>query len=81
MSPLDTAVYWVEYVARHKGAHFMKTAAVGMPFYQYYLLDVIAFILAVLLVFFYILYMILRYFFHLIFKSNPSVKKEKIKRS
>lgn len=44
-SPLDTAIYWIEYVARHKGAHFMKTAAVGMPLYQYLLLDVIAFIL------------------------------------
>lgn len=40
MSPLDTAVYWVEYVIRHKGAPHMKTAAVDMPFYQYYLLDV-----------------------------------------
>uniref|UniRef100_A0A1B6E1B5 UDP-glucuronosyltransferase n=1 Tax=Clastoptera arizonana TaxID=38151 RepID=A0A1B6E1B5_9HEMI len=40
-SPLDTAVYWTEYVIRHKGAHHLRTAAVDLPWYQYLLLDVI----------------------------------------
>ena len=44
MSPADTAVYWIEYVIRHKGAAHLKTAAVHMPLYQYLLLDVIAFL-------------------------------------
>ncbi|CAH1987226.1 unnamed protein product [Acanthoscelides obtectus] len=48
LSPLDTAIYWVEYVLRHKGAHFMKTAAVHMPWYQYYLIDVIGFLVIIL---------------------------------
>lgn len=61
MPPLETAIYWVEYVARHKGAHFMKTAAVNMPFYQYYLLDVIAFVVTVLLMFFSAIYLFLRF--------------------
>ncbi|KAJ3658299.1 hypothetical protein Zmor_010047 [Zophobas morio] len=47
MPPLETAIYWVEYVARHRGAHHMRTAAVGMPLYKYLLLDVIAFLLLV----------------------------------
>lgn len=41
MSPLETAVYWTEYVIRHKGAPHLRSAAVGMPWYQYYLIDVI----------------------------------------
>lgn len=49
MSPLDTAVYWTEYVIRHKGAPHLRTAAADMPWYQYLLLDVIAFLLAVLI--------------------------------
>lgn len=61
MPPLETAIYWVEYVARHKGAHFMKTAAVNMPFYQYYLLDVIAFIVTVLLMLFSAMFIFLRF--------------------
>ncbi|CAG9830651.1 unnamed protein product [Diabrotica balteata] len=40
--PLDTAVYWVEYVIRNKGAPHLRVAAVNMPFYEYFLLDVIA---------------------------------------
>lgn len=49
MTPLNTAVYWIEYVAKHKGAPYMKTAAVGMPTYQYFLIDVVAFIIVVLI--------------------------------
>lgn len=41
MSPLETAVYWTEYVIRHKGAPHLRSAAVGMPWYQYYLIDVL----------------------------------------
>ncbi|KAK9870915.1 hypothetical protein WA026_009877 [Henosepilachna vigintioctopunctata] len=56
MSPMDTAVYWVEYVARHKSATHMRTAAVDMPFYQYLLLDVIAFLIAIIFISMYIVY-------------------------
>lgn len=45
MSPLETAVYWTEYVIRHKGAPQLRSAAVGMPWYQYYLIDIIFVIL------------------------------------
>nr|CAH7741480.1 unnamed protein product [Callosobruchus chinensis] len=48
LPPLDSAIYWIEYVARHKGAPHMRTAAVDMTWYQYYLLDVIAFLVAVI---------------------------------
>lgn len=78
MPPLETAIYWIEYVARHKGAHFMKTGAVGMPFYQYYLLDVIAFILTVLTILFYISYLILRSLLRLLgCRKSTSTKVKK----
>lgn len=47
LSVIDTAVYWTEYVIRHKGAHHLKIAGFKMPWYQYYLLDVILFCLFV----------------------------------
>lgn len=77
LPPLDTAVYWVEYVARHKGAPHMRTAAVGMPFYQYLLLDVIAFLAVVLFVFFYIFYFVTKALFRKLFKSKPIPDKVK----
>uniref|UniRef100_A0A1B6L8F2 UDP-glucuronosyltransferase n=1 Tax=Graphocephala atropunctata TaxID=36148 RepID=A0A1B6L8F2_9HEMI len=46
MSPLDTAVYWTEYVLRHKGARHLRSAAVDMPWYQLWLLDVVLVLLA-----------------------------------
>ena len=47
-TPLDRAVWWVEYVIRHNGAQFLKPHSVDLAWYQYHLLDVIAFILIIL---------------------------------
>ncbi|XP_058834328.1 UDP-glucosyltransferase 2-like [Topomyia yanbarensis] len=42
MSPMDTAVFWTEYVIRHKGAKHMRYPGVDLNFWQRHLLDVIA---------------------------------------
>ncbi|XP_008938240.1 PREDICTED: UDP-glucuronosyltransferase 1-1-like [Merops nubicus] len=47
--PLDLAVHWVEFVMRHKGAPHLRPAAHDLNWIQYHSLDVIAFLLAVLL--------------------------------
>lgn len=44
MSPLQTAVYWIEYVIRHNGAKHLQSGAVYLNFIQQNSLDVIAFI-------------------------------------
>lgn len=38
--PLKTAVYWIEYVIRHRGAPHLRVAGVNLPLYKYYMLDV-----------------------------------------
>ncbi|XP_065219660.1 UDP-glycosyltransferase UGT5-like [Planococcus citri] len=48
MSAMDTAIYWIEYVIRHEGAHHLRTAAVNLPLYQYLLLDVVAFLITIM---------------------------------
>nr|XP_008191746.2 PREDICTED: UDP-glucuronosyltransferase 2B15-like [Tribolium castaneum] len=40
MSPLDTAIYWVEYVIRYKGAPHLRSVGADLPWYQFYLVDV-----------------------------------------
>ncbi|CAH1731234.1 unnamed protein product [Aphis gossypii] len=55
MSQEKSVVYWTEYVIRHKGAQHLKSQALNLTWYQYFLLDVIALIvlfifIAVLLV-------------------------------
>jgi glucuronosyltransferase len=42
LTPLQQAVFWTEYVIRHKGAAHMRSAALDLTWYQYFLLDVIA---------------------------------------
>ncbi|KAM9348415.1 UDP glucuronosyltransferase 5 family, polypeptide D1 [Symphorus nematophorus] len=45
MTPMDQAIYWVEYVMRHKGASHLRTEAYKMPWYSYYCLDVVLLLL------------------------------------
>ncbi|NXG07029.1 UD11 glucuronosyltransferase, partial [Sakesphorus luctuosus] len=52
--PLDLAVHWVEFVMRHKGAPHLRPAAHDLNWVQYHSLDVLAFLLAVLLLFLFI---------------------------
>lgn len=41
MNPLDLAVYWVEYVVRHKGAKHLHCAGQDLSFIQYHSIDTI----------------------------------------
>ncbi|KAJ8246853.1 hypothetical protein GJAV_G00256100 [Gymnothorax javanicus] len=43
--PLDSAVYWTEYVMRNKGAAHLRSQAFSMPWYAYHCLDVVALLL------------------------------------
>ncbi|XP_053559229.1 UDP-glucuronosyltransferase 2A1 isoform X1 [Bombina bombina] len=54
IKPLDRAVFWIEYVMRHKGAKHLRPASHELTWYQYHCLDVIAFLLACLLIVLYV---------------------------
>ena len=45
-SPLQETCDWMEYVLRHGGARHLRAQVFNIPWYQYYLLDVIAFLVA-----------------------------------
>lgn len=42
--PVDKAIYWTEYVIRHEGALHLQSAGEELNFFQYFLLDVVAFL-------------------------------------
>uniref|UniRef100_A0A8C6V083 UDP glucuronosyltransferase 1 family, polypeptide A1 n=1 Tax=Neogobius melanostomus TaxID=47308 RepID=A0A8C6V083_9GOBI len=42
--PLDLAVFWTEFVMRHKGADHLRVAAHDLNWIQYFCLDVLAFL-------------------------------------
>ena len=58
--PLDDALFWTEYVMRHKGARHMKSVARDLNFLQYYCLDVLAVLVTALLTILYVLYISVR---------------------
>lgn len=66
VSAMDTAVYWTEYVIRHKGTKHLQSAAMHLAWYQYLLLDVILVIGVVVLAAIVISYYTVKYSFLLI---------------
>ncbi|XP_019756912.2 UDP-glycosyltransferase UGT5 isoform X1 [Dendroctonus ponderosae] len=56
VSPLETSIFWIEYIAKHKGGQSLQSASIAMPFYQYFLLDVIAFTVLALFLFLFIIF-------------------------
>ena len=49
--PLDHAIFWTEYVMRHKGAAHLRTESYKMPWYSYYSIDVMMTLLAAVIIF------------------------------
>ncbi|XP_046993383.1 UDP-glucosyltransferase 2-like [Schistocerca americana] len=67
---LPKAMWWIEYVLRHNGAPHLRSAAKDLTWYQYLLLDVIAFVLAVVVSSCIALYCIARFLISKLFKSK-----------
>ncbi|XP_013192144.2 UDP-glucosyltransferase 2 [Amyelois transitella] len=61
LPPLETGVYWIEYVLRHKGARHLRSPALDLTFPQYILLDVAALSLVITAMTIYILHKLFRY--------------------
>lgn len=50
LSALRTAVFWTEYVIRHRGAKHLQSNAVHLNFFQLHLLDVWGLLLIIALI-------------------------------
>ncbi|CAN9506748.1 unnamed protein product [Ophioblennius macclurei] len=48
--PMDNALFWIEFVMRHKGAAHLKAQAYRMSWFSYYSVDVVLFFLAIIAV-------------------------------
>lgn len=49
MKPLDKAMWWIEYVIRHKGAEHLRSPVVEMSWFKLLSLDVITFLVGSLI--------------------------------
>nr|XP_021482930.1 UDP-glucuronosyltransferase 1-1 isoform X1 [Meriones unguiculatus] len=75
IEPLDLAVFWVEFVMRHKGAPHLRPAAHDLTWYQYHSLDVIGFLLAIVLTVVFIVFKCCAFGFRKCFGGKGRVKK------
>ncbi|XP_043533221.1 UDP-glucuronosyltransferase 2C1-like [Chiloscyllium plagiosum] len=48
-TPMERAIFWIEYVARHKGAPHLRPESYRLPWYVYYCVDVVIFLLLLFL--------------------------------
>ncbi|XP_030081307.1 UDP-glucuronosyltransferase 2B15-like [Drosophila hydei] len=49
LSAMDTAMFWIDYVIKHRGAPHMVSEGLNLPWYQFYLLDIAGIALALIL--------------------------------
>nr|XP_040050593.1 UDP-glucuronosyltransferase 2B31-like [Gasterosteus aculeatus aculeatus]XP_040050594.1 UDP-glucuronosyltransferase 2B31-like [Gasterosteus aculeatus aculeatus] len=75
MKPLDRAMFWIEFVMRHKGAAHLRTDSYKMSTIQYHSIDVVAFLLAVILLVFAVFVCAVMFLWRRVF-SGSKVKKE-----
>ncbi|XP_035998927.1 UDP-glucuronosyltransferase 2C1-like isoform X2 [Fundulus heteroclitus] len=63
VAPMDQAIFWVEYVMRHKGAPHLRTQAYKMPWYSYHSLDVLVFLMTAVTVLLSLPFAVFRFLF------------------
>ncbi|XP_043120836.1 UDP-glucuronosyltransferase 2C1-like isoform X2 [Puntigrus tetrazona] len=61
LKPLDTALFWIEFVMRHKGAAHLRSESYKLPWYSYHSVDVVVTLFAVLLIFTLSVFLTVRY--------------------
>uniref|UniRef100_A0A2M3ZEA6 Putative udp-glucuronosyltransferase 1-1 n=1 Tax=Anopheles braziliensis TaxID=58242 RepID=A0A2M3ZEA6_9DIPT len=44
VEPMESAIYWIEYVARHRGAQHLKSRAVNLNLAQYHMYDMLVYL-------------------------------------
>ncbi|XP_059401183.1 UDP-glucuronosyltransferase 2A1-like isoform X3 [Carassius carassius] len=81
MKPLDRAVYWIEFVMRHKGAKHLRVQAHDLSWFQYHCLDVVAFLLSIVALITFLFIKTCRCLFRKCFrKTRPDAKAQKHKK-
>jgi glucuronosyltransferase len=74
-TPLKRAVFWTEYVLRHGGAS-LRSVSADLPWYQYFLFDVIAALFIGVTLIFVLFYLLLRTAYRTIVPATRSKKSK-----
>lgn len=72
--PLDRAIWWIEYVLRHKGAGHLRSPAADMSWFKLLSLDVISFLLGCFIVTLTLIYYLCKFLLRLILSKPKKLK-------
>uniref|UniRef100_A0A6P7F682 UDP-glucuronosyltransferase 3A1-like n=1 Tax=Diabrotica virgifera virgifera TaxID=50390 RepID=A0A6P7F682_DIAVI len=75
MKGVEKAVWWIEYVIRHKGAKHLRSPAADMSFCEYFMVDVVLFLLTCITVVLYSAYKLLTVLRSML-RSLKKIKKQ-----
>ncbi|XP_026761867.2 UDP-glycosyltransferase UGT5-like [Galleria mellonella] len=76
MSAIDTAMFWIEYVLRNKGAPYMKTPGLKLNWFAHHMLDVYAFIFTLFIALIFVIKIIIS---TILFKKESPKRENKKK--
>ncbi|XP_052004353.1 UDP-glucuronosyltransferase-like [Xyrauchen texanus] len=76
IEPLDQAVFWTEFVMRHKGAEHLRPAAHELNWIQYHCLDVVGFLILILVTVIFVTFKSCMFCFRKCFRKTKKNKKE-----
>ncbi|XP_017754843.1 PREDICTED: UDP-glucuronosyltransferase 2B1-like [Eufriesea mexicana] len=77
LSAEETAVYWVEYIARH-GANVLRSPAMDLTWWQLYLVDVYVFLLVAALAVTYLIATLVQFVFYVAYTGSTVPRKKKV---
>ncbi|XP_063701015.1 UDP-glycosyltransferase UGT5-like [Culicoides brevitarsis] len=77
--PMDTAIFYIEYVMRNKGAKYLKSGAVELSWYQHFYLDILGFVCGILFILGLILYGFVKFLVKIICGGAKKSKKSSVK--
>lgn len=77
INPLDSGIFWIEYVMRHKGAAHLRTESYKLPWYAYHNLDVMAVFVAFGLLMITLVWVSCRCLIRCLIRTKKSTSKSK----
>uniref|UniRef100_A0A336LTZ6 CSON000634 protein n=1 Tax=Culicoides sonorensis TaxID=179676 RepID=A0A336LTZ6_CULSO len=75
--PMDSAIFYVEYVMRHKGAKYLKSSAIELSWYENLLLDIVGLCFSIVILTILLIFLLVK----LIKKALSQTKDLKLKHS
>lgn len=76
MSPVEKAVWWVEYCIRHRGTDHIRYPGIDIPWYQYIYLDVAAAYITIIVTFILLVRFTVRWFIRRVAMMTRKIKQK-----